>query len=525
VVLSEAPAGGSYQAIFGNQLLVDRDSLISTGAAVRSMVTVRRQRSVDVGTGTADSTLEAHVYEYPFATPFPVAGTPAATTSATVGDTVRTRQWFYPLAFLVVGPAGPIFGSRTFDGSDATPLAAAASPLFAGFTISADNTLATTYDPDAERHVRGPVSLTAAGLPATDTVVPREVVNNGWVQWQEAQATRLVAADGRGRYEITWRDDAFGLTEGLVLDLGDSARVEAELQAALAARLSAGIALTDTATATLLHVDPSQLMPLHLPFTAHNRTFDRPVAIAALARPTNRLVLGFAGERLSVAIPPDAWVPGDALVFIEDIEEDSVTSRGLVLDSLGAPVRRLRRAVTFGRAVLACDFPRPGCNPLREGTPGATGFVPLHDGDRTEFAYHAGFTESGAYTFEVTPAVAAGAITSVTDSALRQVRVVPNPFVVYSAYQTAFGQGRLLFTHMPPRGTLRIYTVAAQLVQQITWEPADLVGDGDLHWDLRTRGGLEAAGGLYIWVLTAPSDPANPASAPVHARGKFVIVR
>jgi hypothetical protein len=84
---------------------------------------------------------------------------------------------------------------------------------------------------------------------------------------------------------------------------------------------------------------------------------------------------------------------------------------------------------------------------------------------------------------------------------------------------------RLAFTNLPSRGTLRIYTLAAQFVQQIDWEPADLVGDGDLFWDMRTREGIDAASGLYIWVVTAPSNPNDPGSAPLQARGKFVIIR
>jgi hypothetical protein len=149
----------------------------------------------------------------------------------------------------------------------------------------------------------------------------------------------------------------------------------------------------------------------------------------------------------------------------------------------------------------------------------------MRPGDRTRFAYYAGFAASGQFAFDVIPPVAGSAITSVTDSALSRIRVVPNPFLVYSAYQTSAGAARLLFTNMPPRGTLRIYTIAGQLVQQITWEPADLEGDGDLFWNLNTLHGEPAASGLYVWVLTAPENPALPTSPVRLARGKFVIVR
>ncbi len=182
-------------------------------------------------------------------------------------------------------------------------------------------------------------------------------------------------------------------------------------------------------------------------------------------------------------------------------------------------------AVTFTRAILGCTTPRLSCNPVRQTTAGATGYEPLHAGDRTEFTYYVGFQPSDSIVFDVVPPVLGSAITSLTDSALALIRVVPNPFLVYSRYQTSADQPRLLFTHVPPQGTLRIYTVAGQFVQQITWVPADLQGDGDLVWNLTTRYGETVASGLYLWVLTAPREPSNPTGGSVTVRGKFVVIR
>jgi hypothetical protein len=526
VSLTDAAVAGSYQAIFGNQLLVERDSVVSLGAPIRSTVTIRRRRAVWLGSTSADSTLEAHRFTYSHPEEFPVAGTPTGDSAAILGDTVRTMTWYYAPAFLVVGPEGPIFGSRDLVGSQATPSAALTGPGSPGFSISADNTVATAFNPDGERQVRGPLSLAAAGLGTADTVVDRAVVDASTVQWLETWARRPRLTDGTGRYEVTWRDDPFGLAEGLALVSADPAATRAALLAALDARVTAAVASTDAETATLLGLAQTDLLPARLPFTVRNVTFDRPVTVAVPRRSDSLIVLGSGEDTVSVTIPGDTWVPGDGLAFIEDVVEDSIHSGSqLLLDSLGHPIRRTRRAVTFSAAFLGCATPRARCNPLTDGEPGATGYTPMHDGDRTEFEYYAGFPETGAFTFDITGAVAGAAITSVTDSMLRQIRVVPNPFVVYSTYQSSLQQGRLVFAHMPPTGTLRIYTVAGQLVQQITWEPADLEGDGDLFWDLTTRGGLDVASGLYLWVLTAPSDPTNPASAPLRARGKFVIVR
>jgi hypothetical protein len=175
--------------------------------------------------------------------------------------------------------------------------------------------------------------------------------------------------------------------------------------------------------------------------------------------------------------------------------------------------------------VLGCDRVRESCNPVVQGTKGATGYAPMRDGDKTRYGYYVGFTPTSEYAFDVSAAVTGSAITAVTDSALGLIRVVPNPFVVYSAYQTSITNSAIAFTNLPARGTLRIYTVNAQFVQQIDWEPEDLEGDGDLFWNLRTREGIDIASGLYIWVVTAPTNPNDPASAPLQARGKFVVIR
>jgi hypothetical protein len=525
--LTEQAEAGTFRAIFGNQLLVRRDSLLSSGAVARSTVTIQRRRRVVVpGAPAQDSTLEAQTFEYPFPGVFPVAGAATGASDTTIGDTVRTTTWYYALSMLLAGPEGPVFGSRQLTGTDATPVAVFGTPLFPGFTITADNTLATAFKPAGERQVRGPTSLASEGLAASDTVVPRDVVDRSMVQWQEDLAWRRAAADGVGRYEIAWQDDPFGLADGLTLDPADAASTGAALLAALDGRVTASVARTDSTAAALLGVDQADLVPLALPFTVWNRTFDRSVMVVAPRRVGSAILLGSGADTTSVDIPEDVWIPGHALAFLEDIREDSLDSGGrLVLDSLSRPVQRVRTAVSFSRTILGCDAPRLTCNPLRDGTPGATGYTPMHAGDRTEFEYYAGFPETGAFTFDVRAAVAGSAITAVTDSALRLIRVVPNPFVLYSSYQSSLEEPRLVFTHMPPTGTLRIYTVAGQFVQQITWGPEDLEGDGDLYWNLRTREGGVVASGLYIWALTAPSNPNDPASAPLQARGKFVIVR
>jgi hypothetical protein len=515
--------GGTYRAVFGNELVVEEGALASTERPVPALVTIRRRELVGVGGAGVDSVIASSTFVGQSRT-FPVAGTGVVGPPVTRGDTVWTPTTYAGLGFVVVGDAGPIFGSATLTGAAATPSAVFGLGAFPGFVISASQDSANVFAAGAERQVRGPQALAdLPGAAPSDTVVQRTMVEQFMVQWQEVRSTKT--ADGGGLYRITWADDPFAVSRGLTLNLANPATTEAELLALLEGRVAADTGATDAATASLIGINQLDLVALRVPFTITNLTYGRPVDLAMPRRISNRIVLGSGPDTISVAVPGDVWVPGDALTLLETIEEDSATANGLVLDAQGRPVRSTPRVVTFGQAVLGCATPRLSCNPVLQGTTGATGYHPIHAGDRTEFSYYVGLRATDSVVFEVAPPVTGTAIPTITDSAMARIRVVPNPFMLFSTYQTSPNRSRLLFTHVPPEGTLRIYTVAGQFVQQITWVPADLQGDGDLVWNLTTRFGEIVASGLYVWVLTAPRDPGGPPGPSVTARGKFVVIR
>ena len=536
VELTDSVTSASYRVVFGHEILVARDSSFTSRLPLGSVVTVRRHQRVNVAGVGLDSVFRTESFTYGSPLEFLVEGAGTDLGTTVTGDVVTTTvRYGVPntgLGFVLVQAVGaPLFGSTTLVPDRTTPPALLTRDEYPGYLISADQTVAGLHDPDAEAHIRGTRSLDEQDLLPSDSVVPRDLVDRFMVQWRETFAVRPSATDGVGTYEATWTDDPFGLARGFVLNLRNPAATEAEVQATLTARVAETIGLTDATTAELLRVDQTDLIPVRVPFSVRNTTFDRPVDLAMLRRPANRLALGSGADTLSVEIQQDQWVPGDGLYFLENIVEDSAVpgppegDGGVVLGGDGRPLRRTRRAVTFSRAVLGCDAVRESCNPVLQGTPGATGYDPMRSGDRTRFAYYTGFTAATEIQFDVSAATAGDAIGTLMDSALAQIRVVPNPFVLYSLYQTSAEEPRIVFTHVPPRGTLRIYTVAGQFVQQIAWEAADLEGDGDLFWNLRSREGEIVTAGLYVWALTAPRDLRYPASPPVTARGKIVIVR
>lgn len=79
-----------------------------------------------------------------------------------------------------------------------------------------------------------------------------------------------------------------------------------------------------------------------------------------------------------------------------------------------------------------------------------------------------------------------------------------------------------MFTNLPPRGLIRIYTATGSFLQEIEWTEDQLAGNGDLFYNLRTHEGNELAAGLYVFVVKA-TDPVSGATR--SHTGKFVIIR
>lgn len=492
---------GTFTAYFGNRLLViehrtgtrlDSTRVQVTDSVRADVAGVLVTRIIATDSGTTYNALGVSY-----------AGTPATTVVGGV-----TTYTFSALGLGVFNGTEPLFVSTTLTGATATPAAVFARSDFPLFLVFADNGNAAKF-----------VSADETAIDPAGRVITQGNINAFSPQWREEQATPRAGFVG-GRYELTWISEAFGLTRGLEINETNPSATEAELTAALTAR-TAATGLVDAATATLVGTTAANLVAVKMPFTIRNLVTNTPVTVAMRVRASNTFLLGNGADTIRVTIPADQWVPGDKIVLIDSITRDSTAaSGGVVLTGAGQPIRVPGRVVAFDTAVVGCNTPRTSCNPVAALTPGQTGYVGLTSGTRSLFHYDVGFTRDSRFSFTTSAPVTGTGITAVSAAQLDSVRVVPNPFVVFSAYQTTIGESRVLFTHMPPSGTLRIYTISGQFAQMINWTAADLNGNGDLFYNLRTREGTELASGLYIWYLTTTVGGVTTTK-----RGKFVVIR
>jgi hypothetical protein len=120
---------------------------------------------------------------------------------------------------------------------------------------------------------------------------------------------------------------------------------------------------------------------------------------------------------------------------------------------------------------------------------------------------------------------------SVAKTALDLIRIVPNPYLAYSAYETGSNNGDVKITNLPNNCTVKIYTLdgvlVRTLVRSIGIDPVELnlynkkviteVTDGydlsdkkksaldnALDWDLKNQAAIPVASGIYLFDIDVP---------------------
>ncbi len=115
---------------------------------------------------------------------------------------------------------------------------------------------------------------------------------------------------------------------------------------------------------------------------------------------------------------------------------------------------------------------------------------------------------------------------------LENIRVVPNPYLVTNRAVTEVGTDKIFFTHLPPRCTIRIYTLTGELVREIEHEsttpfnPDERLGQGDkgstAEFNLLNRYNQAIASGVYIYHVEAVDESKTAIGNKI---GRFAIIR
>ncbi len=113
---------------------------------------------------------------------------------------------------------------------------------------------------------------------------------------------------------------------------------------------------------------------------------------------------------------------------------------------------------------------------------------------------------------------------------LSKIKVVPNPYVLVSAYELkdptirrGRGAREIHFINLPPEATIRIYTITGELVDVLYHVPGDpeYVSPSVQKWNLLNKDSQEVAYGVYIYHVEAK---VNGRVIGEHV-GKFAIIK
>ena len=500
-------------------------------SAVPTKTTVRLFQLGDSGTVGATRRFAVRKEEYTVNGEVDVAGKPTVTTvvsgaSKTVFSRFRTPATRrLQLTFIQGGV--PMYVSDTISAADDnTPAATLANPNYVGMFFALDTT--------RQRALRG-TFWQAEGIPVQLSGTAPTI---GWVPGTQRDTIAY------NRYQITFSGKEFGPGYPFTFDRNNQAKLQADYAASLAARVNAGTTNTTAAAAAALNlalnrtnITVDSLASLGIPFTVKNMYLNANATVAVLkSSRTATALLGTNADTLRVTVPTDQWVPGDQLYFVETfkvVRHDTITTSPLVRRirlANGVPDSVTVSRVTWGPTRIACGTPVT-CNPL-SGI-GGTGYTATNPNQTLNVLYYRPIRGMPAFQYSITPDVAGENIAAVKEGDLSLVKVVPNPYIMFSHYEQTQGLSRLMFTHLPPTGTLRIYTASGQLVQQIKWNPSDLQRNcratvnttqcsdaGDLQWNMRTREDLEIGPGFYVFVVST-----EVGGKKVDKLGKFVIIR
>lgn len=132
-------------------------------------------------------------------------------------------------------------------------------------------------------------------------------------------------------------------------------------------------------------------------------------------------------------------------------------------------------------------------------------------GDTLRFSIFKPFNSQDIFEFRIAPENTQRFDGNQAKDDLDRIRVVPNPYVVTSPFEppitsSSFQQQRELhFTHMPVPSTLRIFTVAGNLIREMRFDENDSrVHNGTFIWNMLTKDNLEISYGVYLFHVDAP---------------------
>lgn len=109
---------------------------------------------------------------------------------------------------------------------------------------------------------------------------------------------------------------------------------------------------------------------------------------------------------------------------------------------------------------------------------------------------------NNVYEFDMGELVSETNNTSLNDSILSLINVVPNPYYAYSQYEKNRLDNRIKIVNLPDDCTIRIYNISGGLIRTLTKSTSAITS---IDWDLKNQNGVPIAGGVYLIHVDVPN--------------------
>jgi len=111
---------------------------------------------------------------------------------------------------------------------------------------------------------------------------------------------------------------------------------------------------------------------------------------------------------------------------------------------------------------------------------------------------------------------------SIGTAKLDNIKVVPNPYVVRNPWEVSSDYAILRFTNLPSECTIRIYTLAGNLIKTIEHKveatASSAIQGGSEKWDMLSDNDQRPASGIFIYHISMPNNEETKT-------GKFALIR
>ncbi|HXO85084.1 MAG TPA: hypothetical protein VN803_06130, partial [Gemmatimonadales bacterium] len=105
-------------------------------------------------------------------------------------------------------------------------------------------------------------------------------------------------------------------------------------------------------------------------------------------------------------------------------------------------------------------------------------------------------------------------VSTTTSEQMASIHTVPDPYYVTNSIEASANQKVLNFVNLPAQAIVRIYSLSGVLVNVLTHN--DVMGGGQMTWNLRNRNNQFVASGVYFYHVEAPDGKTKV--------GRFTVV-